>query len=55
MCAWNNFFSFSFFSVSLQRAAWRVELWVQTDMGSSLNSATDMLCDLGRVHFSLLP
>lgn len=55
MCAWNNLFSFSFFSVSLQRAAWRVELWVQTATGSSLNSATDMLCDLGRVHFSLLP
>lgn len=32
----------------------RFQLWVPTDMGSSFNSATDELRDLGQVHFSLL-
>lgn len=50
-CAWNNFFSFSFFFFSLQRAAWGVEVWYRQTWSSSLDSTADLLCDLGQVHF----
>lgn len=29
----------------------RFQLWVQVDTGSSLNTDTAMLCDIGQVHF----
>ena len=44
-------FPFLSFFFSLQRAAWGVEVWVQTDLGSSFDSTADLLCDLGQVHF----